>query len=309
MQQIHITTGDPKGIGWEISLKALKKIKKNKNTQFILWRKNKDPQAKFSSSMIIKRLHTLEELKNFKTPGVVEIASPLSPTEWVVQAVQHCLKDKKNRALTTGPLSKTQMQKDGFKQKGHTELLRKLSHAGPVFMMFLGAKFNVVLLTGHKPLKKISLNLNTLKTCLKLSSTFINTYFPHTKKPIGLLGLNPHAGEEGLLGQEEIMIKKFLKSSQLNILGPLVPDTAFLKKEQKRFCLYISLYHDQGLIPFKMAHERQSSALSLGLPFVRTSVSHGTAKDIFNKNKAVPDSMERALKWALKGLKTRAFRQ
>ena len=306
IKQIHITTGDPNGIGLEVALKALKKLKPINNIQFILWRAN---NIIFKNNLHLPfKIHTirsLKELKYLNSKILVDIASPLKPSEWPAKAARHCLLDKKNRALTTGPLSKIQMQKDGFTEKGHTELLKKLSKAEYVFMAFLGDFFNVVLLTGHIPLKKILLKENTLSACIKHSLAFAKNTFPKAqyKKPLGILGFNPHAGEEGLLGKEEFLFEKLLSKWKNKIKGPLVPDTAFLKDNWKKFSMYICLYHDQALIPFKMIHERKSFQLSLGLPFIRTSVSHGTAKDIFKKNKANPESMVRALKWAVKQLK------
>ena len=121
-------------------------------------------------------------------------------------------------------------------------------------------------------------------------------------KKLAVLGLNPHAGEEGLLGTEEHLIKQDLEKWKNKVEGPLVPDVAFLKKNRQKFFIYICLYHDQGLIPFKMIHERKSFQSSLGLPFIRTSVSHGTAKDIFGKNKAEAESMKQALLWTTHSL-------
>ena len=118
-------------------------------------------------------------------------------------------------------------------------------------------------------------------------------------KKIGCLGLNPHAGEGGLIGQEDILIKQHLRKWGGYIEGPLVPDVTFQKKYWPRYFTYLCIYHDQGLIPFKMIHEKQSLQLSLGLPFVRTSVSHGCAKDIFNSNKADPQSMTLAISKAI----------
>ncbi|MDE0518651.1 MAG: 4-hydroxythreonine-4-phosphate dehydrogenase PdxA, partial [Bdellovibrionales bacterium] len=243
--------------------------------------------------------------KSKKENILLDIPGPSTPTKWVVTAAKLCLKNKKTQALVTGPLSKTQMQKEHFLEKGHTHLLKKLSKTEHVFMTFLGKHFHVTLLTDHIPLKKINWTKSSLNKCITLCLRFQQSpFFKAKNKKIALLGLNPHAGEEGLLGKEEIALKKELQKWNHKVEGPLVPDVAFLKKNQKKYFLYICLYHDQALIPFKMAHERNSFQFSLGLPFIRTSVSHGTAKDIFGKNKAHCQSMKKALLWTVRSLQT-----
>ena len=311
IKYIHITTGDLDGIGLEVTLKALKKIEPFKNIQFILWNGKKQNSLLNTNNYLTNKFKVIP-INNFKDVNKIEknpntlinINSSLKPTEWVVQAAKHCFLEKKTAALVTGPLSKIQMKKDGFTEKGHTELLKKLSNTQQVFMIFLGDSFNVALLTGHIPLKEIPLNEKTVDTCLQYCHRFVqNTSSAKEKiKPLGLLGLNPHAGEEGLIGKEEFLFKNLLLKWKGKVEGPLVPDVAFLKTNWKKYSMYVCLYHDQALIPFKMIHERKSLQLSLGLPFIRTSVSHGTAKDIFAQNKADPTSMMYALNWTVKNL-------
>uniref|UniRef100_UPI0039E623D4 4-hydroxythreonine-4-phosphate dehydrogenase PdxA n=1 Tax=Bdellovibrio sp. TaxID=28201 RepID=UPI0039E623D4 len=196
----------------------------------------------------------------------------------------------------------------GFKDLGHTDILKRLSKTQYVNMGFVGNKFNVVLATAHEPLSQIAktLNLQVLQEAL-LNANELRKKLPATQKskPIGILGLNPHAGERGLIGHEETdlfpKILAFAHKRKIPVEGPLVPDAAFFPNNWKRFSLYLALYHDQGLIPFKMIHGQDSGVhISLGIPFVRTSVDHGTAKDIFGKNKANPQSMIDALRWAIK---------
>ena len=310
MKYIHITTGDSDGIGLEVALKALKEIGTVKNIQFILWQEKK--REGFNTDNYLTDKFKVTSINDFKSVKEIEknshtlinIYSSLNPTEWVVTAAKHCFLEQKTTAMVTGPLSKTQMQKDGFTERGHTELLKKLSNTQEVFMVFLGDSFNVALLTGHIPLKEFILQKKTLETCLEYCYTFVKNNLLVTEKikPLALLGFNPHAGEEGLIGNEEFVFKNILSKWKGRVKGPLVPDVAFLKSNWKKYSLYVCLYHDQALIPFKMIHERQSLQLSLGLPFIRTSVSHGTAKDIFAQDKADPTSMIYALKWTIKKL-------
>ena len=308
MKRIHITTGDPDGIGLEVSLKALNLLGPKKGIQFVLWRSA--PANKEILKLVndrFNRIHIKEKnlLANYekKENLLLDIVSSHSPTQWVVMAAKHCLKNKKTEALVTGPLSKIQMKKEGFKEKGHTDLLKNLSHTRHVFMTFIGNFFNVVLLTGHVPLKKVNWSTGNLDKCIELCLNLkpsLSSY--QQQKRIGLLGFNPHAGEEGLLGTEELLLRRNIKKWKNKVEGPLVPDVAFLKENQKKYFIYMCLYHDQALIPFKMVHERKSFQLSLGLPFTRTSVSHGTGKDIFRQNKADAQSMKKALLWAIHSL-------
>ena len=303
MKKIHITTGE--GIGLEVSMKALLELGPQKDTQFILWRHSSADSnlLKLIDKVFKRTLVNNTELDSIEKNNNILMDQALNskPTEWVVAAAKRCLKDPEKERLVTGPLSKVQMQKDGFKEKGHTELLKKLSNTNAVFMCFLGRDFNVVLLTGHIPLKHVKWKPEDLEKCLDLSLK-LKSHLPpdQQNKKLAVLGFNPHAGEEGLLGEEEWGLKEVLEKRKKRVEGPLVPDVAFLKSNWKKFHTYICLYHDQALIPFKMQHGFQSLQLSLGLPFVRTSVSHGTAKDIFGENQASPESMKQALLWAIK---------
>ena len=304
MKRVHITTGDLDGIGLEVALKALKELT-NLPAQFVLWRRAGRPLPSFLSEggrkiITLSEPSYLGDLKITKRV-LVDMACSLSPTQWAVEAAKHCAADPLNQVLTTGPLSKTQIKKDGFTAKGHTQILKKISKAPEVFMVFLGKHFNTALLTGHVPLKKVRVQPDKLDACLRLCARLKKHAFAAGNKKTAVLGLNPHAGEEGLLGAEEQSLQLcFKKWRRRHVKGPLTPDTAFMKTNWRRFFIYVCMYHDQALIPFKMIHGRDSLQLSLGLPFVRTSVSHGTAKDIFGKNKACALSMKKAVMWAVK---------
>ncbi|MEN0058579.1 MAG: 4-hydroxythreonine-4-phosphate dehydrogenase PdxA, partial [Bdellovibrio sp.] len=208
----------------------------------------------------------------------------------------------------TGPLSKTLIYESGLRDMGHTDILKRVSKTQNVHMGFLGREFNVLLATAHIPLNKIAQSLTTENLSLALiNANHLRKILPTSlaRKPIGLLGLNPHAGEAGLIGDEEGQLfpslLSFARQHKIPVSGPLVPDAAFLKSNWKKYSVFLALYHDQGLIPFKLVHGQQSGVhISVGLPFIRTSVDHGTAKDIFEKNKALPHSMRDALTWAVK---------
>ena len=303
MMQVHITTGSLNGIGLEVSVKSLLKLKPQKNIQFILWRSG------FSSPFLKDALKQLKKVFRTKQYSIypscvseeielVDIISDLPPVEWVKSATKLCLDDCKTNAIVTAPLSKLDIQQQGYFFRGHTDLLKNLSKCPDLFMCFLGNQFNVVLLTDHMPLKEVRINLNILTSCIDKTLSF-RSQFLQSKKPIGLLGINPHAGENGILGKEEVSIfNPILKKYKEDVKGSLVPDTAFDKTNWKQFSFYLCPYHDQGLIPFKMIHPHQGVHTTLGIPFIRTSPTHGTAENIFGQNKANCQSMKQAISFA-----------
>lgn len=309
--KIAITSGDPDGIGLEITEKAFLSLGPQKNCHFLVWRsKASFPQSlkklsgKFKIVSFTSPQKALEYLlsSKMKNTQLVEVVSTDSPALWVQETARWCQK-KKIQGLVTGPLSKTEIYRAGLKDMGHTDILKRISGVKKVHMGFIGNKFNVVLNTAHIPLTKVSQSLNVKEVLSGLrAANALRLQLPKAlrKKPIGVLGLNPHAGEEGLIGDEEIeIIEPALQRARqqgIPIEGPLVPDAAFLEESWKKYSVYLALYHDQGLIPFKTIHGQKSGVhVSLGLPFVRTSVDHGTAKDIFGKNKAIANSMRDAI--------------
>ncbi|MNS66643.1 4-hydroxythreonine-4-phosphate dehydrogenase 2 [compost metagenome] len=308
--KIAITTGDVNGIGFEVAAKALAKLVPQKNVQFLLWRS--EASEKKYLKLLDKKFERivvddLNEALKIEGPYLVDICSDLSPTHWVEQTAKACLK-KKLSGMATGPLSKSCIQAAGFKDLGHTDILKRISKTKTVNMGFAGNKFNVVLTTGHIPIADVpkKLGFKTIAEALVNADKLRKSLGGLQKnKPIAVLGLNPHAGEQGLIGTEELTffknLKAFANERNIPIEGPLVPDAAFFPQNWQRYSVYLALYHDQGLIPFKMIHGQDSGVhISLGIPFVRTSVDHGTAFDIFGKNQANPASMKEAIEWAIK---------
>jgi 4-hydroxythreonine-4-phosphate dehydrogenase len=303
--RILITTGDLDGIGWEITRKALRELQPRLKAQFVVYRGPvKSPNLAGKVATVV----SLEEARNLpvKAHSVIEVKSAKPPALWVEEAARACFESEFD-ALVTAPLSKTAIAKAGLKDIGHTEILSRITRTENLFMGFLGRKFNVVLATGHRPLREAieSLNLATLARATDAAKTILSLLPSKKRKlPIALVGVNPHAGEEGLIGSEEGWMRGFVGERKLsgeNLYGPLVPDAAFLPRNWPLFSVYICPYHDQGLIPFKMVHGFTSGVhLTLGLPFVRTSVDHGTAKELFGKNKAEPGSMKDAIRWAVR---------
>lgn len=318
--KIVITSGDVDGIGLEIAEKALLKLGPQKGVHFLIWRSAncfpKDLRRLASKFMIISftspalAISYLESAK-MKSNQIVEIISTESPACWVEQTASWCHEGRAH-GMVTGPLSKTEIQRAGLKDMGHTDILKRISHTTKVHMGFLGDHFNVVLATAHIPLSRVAGRLKSEELWSALGAAdHLRKLLPGNirKKPIGVLGLNPHAGEDGIIGNEEIALisKTILQASKRKIpaVGPLVPDAAFLKGNWRKYSVYLAMYHDQGLIPFKTIHGQESGVhVSLGIPFVRTSVDHGTAKDIFGKNKAIPNSMLDAIHTCLRLVKS-----
>ncbi|MFP5518608.1 MAG: 4-hydroxythreonine-4-phosphate dehydrogenase PdxA [Bdellovibrionia bacterium] len=311
MNRIIITTGDSIGIGLEVTTKALSGINIPRHTQIILMRSNK-PCGRHAGKYI-KTLHskfktvvvnTLSDAlteKDLESFDLIDVASDLSPAEWVVEAALACYENPKN-ILVTGPTSKGEFQNIKPRSVGHTDLFKKLFSTKDLYMLFVGNSFNVTLVTDHIPLKAVAkaLTPDKIAAAIELSQRFLNS-----KKPSALVGLNPHAGESGILGSEEHHMQNslfaLLKKKKLKTTPFLVPDAAFLPNNWKKYSSFVCLYHDQGLIPFKMIHGHSGGVhVTLGLPFLRLSVDHGTATDIFDKNCAQFGSMKDALELAFK---------
>ena len=208
---------------------------------------------------------------------------------------------KKIKALITLPIHKKAWQLANIPYAGHTEALRDIYKKEAI--MILGSpKLYVALFSDHIPLKAVpeKINFASLKTFLLNLAPFVK------KTPCGVLGLNPHAGDFGVLGNEEEEIQKAIDCVNAHFnkeifIGPLIPDTAFIGKHLR---YYVAMYHDQGLIPLKTLYFKESINLTLNLPIIRTSVDHGTAFDIAYQNKANTKSYFNAVKEAILRVKS-----
>jgi len=206
--------------------------------------------------------------------------------------------------IVTAPLAKRSLHLAGLNYSGHTEILRDFSGSPEVAMMFWGKQMKVLLVTTHIPLVQVAalLTVELLERKIKLLVEFLRQTGEDAGKPIAVAALNPHAGEEGAFGDEENrIIKPALQSCSrqgLPVIGPIPADVLFYQALQGRYGAVVALYHDQGLIPFKMLHFADGINVTIGLPFVRTSVDHGTAFDIAGKNSADCTSMIEAIRLA-----------
>jgi 4-hydroxythreonine-4-phosphate dehydrogenase len=317
---ILITTGDSDGVGYEVTAKALAEIGPIPGVQFLFYRSPAlRPKSRHETllSKILRRkfylrsIPTLQEALD-QPPDqklVVEIQNEESPASWVEQASRAAAAGQV-QALVTAPLSKTCIRDSGLKDIGHTEILSRISGRKNLFMGFLGSQFSVVLATGHLATAQAIANLNeeilgqAIAAADQLRALLPK---PRRKLPLAVVGVNPHASEEGLIGKEDLWIQRFLQNRaakvhrDATVSGPLVPDAAYRPAVWKKHSVYVAPYHDQGLIPFKLVHGVDEGVhITLGLPFVRTSVDHGCAKDIFGQNKAKHGSMRDAILLAVR---------
>jgi 4-hydroxythreonine-4-phosphate dehydrogenase len=207
-------------------------------------------------------------------------------------------------AIATAPINKLAFSKAGLPWKGHTDLLGHLTRSPRVAMMFWSEPLKVVLATIHVPLAAVPVTLtrDVMAETIDLTARELPRFMAPRKSGDGpvrprlaVAGLNPHAGEEGLLGAEERTVIRpaveAARSRGIDVVGPLPADTVFLRAKKGEFDVVIACYHDQGLIPVKLLAFGESVNVTLGLPIIRTSVDHGTAFDIAGKDVADPTSM------------------
>ncbi len=318
---VAITTGDKDGIGFEVTAKSLFKLGPQKNINFFIFRDSKqEAKQKKLFSLIDKKFNRftfdsidtavsfysiLRATNSLDSKFIFDLSLNNPAVDWVIKSTEYCKKSIFS-SLVTGPISKTHIFDSGYSYVGHTGIFRKFYPKNNLFMGFIGKEFNVVIATDHIALKSVESKLTKKLIVQAISACTELKKLTNDKRPICLLGLNPHAGEKGIIGSfEKTHLNKIVSKSK-SLVGPVSPDAAFFKSNWKKYSSYLALYHDQGLIPFKMVHGQDSGVhITLGLPFIRTSVDHGTAKDIFNKNVANSHSMRDAILLNLKLLGNR----
>ena len=323
-----ITMGCPAGVGPEIIVKAFAKNPKwGRERRCVVLGSRKrleetasllgidacfhewDPVA--SGSREHKCDHrTVIPVLDIRTPGDSTFEwgrangeTGLASMKYLTRAIDLALK-KRIHAIVTAPLSKHGLKMAGIDFPGHTEILAERTGTGHYAMMLAGSQLRVVLATIHCPLKEVSSRLSVLSVLdtIKITHDSLEKRFRISKPDILVAGLNPHAGEEGMFGTEEkTIIKPAVKMALeqgMNVSGPWPPDTLFYKAVNSGADAVVCMYHDQGLIPFKLLHFRDGVNITLGLPIIRTSVDHGTAYDIAGKGIAGTESLEEAVRMA-----------
>ncbi len=305
MDKIAITTGDPNGIGAEITIKALNELDLPQDKIVLI--SNKDVLDYYGK--LDKKYDIIEipfDKRDIKVGKVTKEAGEFS--------FQSLLKvcEIKPKAIVTAPVAKNAMYLAGHNFNGQTEVLQKyLAHDNQLAeMLFVANNFRVLLLTRHCALKDVYLTKEIIvKKITNLVKTF-NNHFNIPNPRFALCGFNPHSGEDGILGREEIDILipavKELQSLGVDISMPLPADTLFVKAgnhyfkgEKDDYDCYIANYHDQGLIPIKTVAGDKIVNMTIGLDIIRTSPGHGTAFDIAGQNIADPNGMISAIREVL----------
>lgn len=304
MNKIAITTGDPNGIGAEITIKALNRLNLPSDKVVII-----------SNKRILDYYGKLDkEYKIIEIPYTTEI-TPGKVTKDAGEFSYRILKtvcEIKPDAIVTAPVAKNALHLAGHNFNGQTEVLQHfLAHDNQLAEMLFAAKnFRVLLLTRHCALKDINLTKEIVKTKIQNLVNTFDTQFKIKNPKFALCGFNPHSGEDGILGKEEIEILipavKELQKEGINITMPLPADTLFVKAAKHYYedtkddydC-YIANYHDQGLIPIKTVAGDKTVNMTIGLDILRTSPGHGTAFDIAGKNIADPSGMIEAIKYTM----------
>ncbi|GAB4338526.1 MAG: 4-hydroxythreonine-4-phosphate dehydrogenase PdxA [Desulfobulbaceae bacterium] len=213
--------------------------------------------------------------------------------------------------LVTCPITKRGLQMAGYSWPGHTEMLAELTGAREYLMMMAGGRLKVVLVTIHEPLRRVPdlLTKKKIRDCIGLTIRSLRGDFGCDRPRVAVAALNPHAGEGGIFGDEEErliapVIEEWREKEAL-VSGPWPPDTVFHRAVAGEFDVVVAMYHDQGLIPFKLVHFSDGVNVTLGLPIVRTSVDHGTAYDIAGKGRADCASLRAAVELGLEMIANR----
>jgi 4-hydroxythreonine-4-phosphate dehydrogenase len=311
---IGVTMGDPAGIGPEICAKALtsSEVTAVANCVVIGDRRGLRHGLKISKINGVE-INPLKEVGDAKfQPGVINVldldnadpakikagqvgkAAGQAAFEYIETAVQ-LAKDGEIDGIATAPINKEAIRKAGHKFDGHTEILAAYTGTKDYAMMFVSDKLWVILVTTHMPLHEVSKSLTKQKVLKTIKLAHETLAKLRGRKPkIGVAGLNPHAGENGIFGHEEIRAK-----------GPVSPDAIFYLANAGMFDIVVAMYHDQGLIPLKLLSFNRSVNVTVGLPIIRTSVDHGTGFDIVGKGWANPQSLIEAIQVAAHFAKTR----
>ena len=282
--RIGVTVGDPAGIGPEIARKAAADARVSSICEVILYGPSSD-----------------EEIARFER-GRVSEASGRAAYEAIVTATSDASAGRID-AIATAPINKEAFAAAGLPWRGHTDLLAHLTGSRRVAMMFYAETLRVVLATVHIPIADVprALTRDVVEGTIELAARELPRFgIAHPR--LAVAGLNPHAGEHGVIGTEdgEVIAPAVaaLCAKGIQVAGPFPADTIFVRAMRGEFDAVVACYHDQGLIPIKLVAFGQAVNVTLGLPIVRTSVDHGTAFDIAGKGVADPSSLIEAIKLA-----------
>jgi 4-hydroxythreonine-4-phosphate dehydrogenase len=304
--RLAVTVGDPAGIGPEVVLKALARTDRPAAEMIVY-----GPASVLSERAARFGLRPLESLEarivDVPTTGPVPVgvtspAAGRAAADSVLTAARHALAGEVD-ALVTAPLNKESLAAAGHHWPGHTEMLAEVAGASDVAMLFVGGSLRVALVTIHRSLRSVPDAITSAE--VERVARLLHRELPGlgaTSRRIAVCGLNPHAGEAGMFGREEIEViapaVARLRKEGLEVSGPFPADSLFARASKGEFDAVLAQYHDQGLIPVKLAAFGHAVNVTIGLPFVRTSVDHGTGFDIVEKGVADEGSLLAAIRLA-----------
>jgi 4-hydroxythreonine-4-phosphate dehydrogenase len=296
--RIAVTSGEPAGIGPEICAALLsKKLAAQLPARLIVL----GDRALFPKGAAVEHI----SLARPRVAGKLDTANSGYVLKLLDRAVQGCMSGEFD-AVVTAPVQKSVINDAGIPFTGHTEYLAERAKAGQVVMMLVGGGLRVALATTHLPLAAVpgAITQQGLLRVLRVVNGDLKKRFRIRKPRILVSGLNPHSGEGGHLGREDDAVIapaiEQAKSEGIAAEGPIPADTLFVPARLKKADCVLAMYHDQGLPVLKYASFGKGINVTLGLPFVRTSVDHGTALDIAGKGKADPGSLIEAVKLAIR---------
>jgi len=324
---VAVTIGDVNSIAPEVIIKSLEDNRINKMMTPVVYGSGK-VLSYYRKALNIKdfnyfQLKKLDDLDSRKLnvlnlwEETVNITMGVPDTEVgkyayisIKQATQDALEGKVD-AIVTAPINKHTIQSDEFKFAGHTEYLAEMAKVNDCLMLLVDGNLRVGVVTGHIPLRDVAaaITKERINSKLTIMEKSLRVDFGITKPKIALLGLNPHAGDNGVIGAEDDefikpLIQEWKEKGKL-VYGPFPSDGFFGNGTYKKFDGVLAMYHDQGLIPFKTLAFENGVNYTAGLPFVRTSPDHGTAYDLCGKNLADETSMRQALFLAMEIIKNR----
>lgn len=328
---LAVTPGDPAGIGPELAWKTLapqrSPMRPSAGTRVVCFGAT-EPFERLGARVIrVDPSFNRESLPRVGPGEVLMVAAPtMAPQKradaaalagyqsgWSIEAATRAALAGLVDAVVTGPISKSRLRRGGFAFPGHTEMLASLCAGSrrrpvPVTMMLANDSLRVSLVTTHLPLGRVASHLNKKQVLRAIDQTVqsLRSWWGISRPRIGVCALNPHAGEGGLLGREEIsVIAPAIRAAQkkhadtAEITGPHPADTLFARNHsqapEKRLDAVVCMYHDQGLVPVKLIDFPRTVNITLGLPIIRTSVDHGVAFDLVGTGRADPSSFQSAL--------------
>ncbi|MCF7864019.1 MAG: 4-hydroxythreonine-4-phosphate dehydrogenase PdxA [Kiritimatiellales bacterium] len=307
MKKIGITIGDINGIGPEVALKAVHQYRWPADVRFVFIGSEAVVREQ-AAAMKIPVSRKIEFLNVGQAslpvhPGRVRVDASRLAEQAVRRAVEGCLSGEHD-AMVTAPICKEGFHKAGIHVPGHTEFLAELTHAKNFGMLLMGGGLRVMLVTRHIPISAVptALTRQNIREAIELTGQALELFGIKNGK-IGVCGLNPHAGDGGVIGREEIeLINPAIRAARkkgFNVSDAVPADTIFYQALDKQYDAVVAMYHDQGLGPLKMVGFDEGINVTLGLPIIRTSPDHGTAFGIAGKNMASAKSMKNALALAI----------